>query len=68
MHELLICKCGDCAHWEIGKDVLGNGIIECVTCGESHQVKIVVDAHDNLHYKHAHLPHKQKQHHGPKAR
>ena len=26
--ELLVCKCKDCTHWEIGKDVL-----ICKTCG-----------------------------------
>lgn len=46
---LLVCKCGDCAHWEIGL-LLGNHFIKCVTCGDTHKVSFSIDPHEKLHY------------------
>ena len=44
--ELLVCKCKDCTHWEIGKDVL-----ICKTCGLTLPAKITVDDHHMLHWQ-----------------
>ena len=45
--ELLICKCKDCTHWEIGRD-----FILCKTCGLNLPAKVVVDdSHHMLHWK-----------------
>ncbi len=44
--ELLVCKCKDCTHWEIGRDLL-----ICKTCGLTLPAKITVDDHHMLHWK-----------------
>ncbi len=44
--ELLVCKCKDCTHWEIGRHVL-----ICKTCGLTLPAKIVVDDHHMLHWQ-----------------
>lgn len=49
--KLLVCKCEDCAHWEIGKDEHGKGFILCKTCGLELPATITVDDHHMLHYK-----------------
>jgi hypothetical protein len=36
--DLLVCKCGSCTHWEIGRDV-----IICKTCGVHFPAKVEVD-------------------------
>jgi len=41
--ELLVCKCGDCTHWEIG-----HNFIMCRTCGDSFSAEITVPDHDKL--------------------
>lgn len=64
MEHLLICKCGDCAHWEIGMDENGHHFIKCVSCGDVHRVIVTINKHDNIHFQNAELPHKQKPHHG----
>ena len=44
--ELLICKCKDCTHWEIGRD-----FILCKTCGLNLPAKVTVDdSHHMLHW------------------
>lgn len=35
---LLICKCGDCAHWEIIHQENGDAVIKCVTCSVEYKV------------------------------
>lgn len=45
--DLLICKCGDCAHWEIGRS-----FIMCKTCGQVIEgVKLTFRHIDNLAMK-----------------
>ena len=44
---LLICKCQDCTHWEIGKD-----FILCKTCGLQIPATVTVDdSHHMLHWE-----------------
>lgn len=59
MAKLLACKCGDCAHWEIGAPETGlggllgienswahpNSFIRCKTCGTQIRATVVVDPH-----------------------
>jgi hypothetical protein len=49
--ELLTCKCGDCAHWQIVRDDVGNSLIRCITCNLRIPAQIVVEDHDMLHWK-----------------
>jgi len=44
--ELLVCKCKDCTHWEIGRH-----FILCKTCGLELPAKIAVDDHHMLHWQ-----------------
>ena len=47
--KLLLCKCGDCSHWEIihrGRETA----IKCVTCGVEYKAEVTVDPHERLHY------------------
>jgi hypothetical protein len=44
--KLLVCKCKDCTHWEIGED-----FILCKTCGLELPAKVVVDDHDGFHWQ-----------------
>ena len=48
---LLICKCGDCAHWEIIHQENGDAVIKCVTCSVEYKAQVTVDPHEDLHYK-----------------
>ena len=49
MTKLLICKCGDCSHWEIvRRDV--DTVLKCVTCGVEYPASVTVDPHEDLHY------------------
>lgn len=47
--ELLICKCNDCTHWEIVKDVDQLSIL-CKTCGLEVPIRFVFDDHRKLHW------------------
>jgi ribosomal protein S27E len=50
----LVCKCGDCSHWELLLDKTGDytqTLLKCVSCGDTHPVSFEIDAHENLHYK-----------------
>jgi ribosomal protein S27E len=49
----LVCKCGDCAHWEILLTKTGDEsqtILKCASCGDEHPVYFSIDPHENLHY------------------
>jgi transcription elongation factor Elf1 len=46
--ELLICKCQNCQHWEIGKTADGRGFIECKTCGLSLPMSIIKQGDDTV--------------------
>ena len=46
MKKLLICKCGDCKHWEIGKKA-----IKCMTCGDVFVATVNVAPHAKLAYE-----------------
>jgi ribosomal protein S27E len=50
----LVCKCGDCAHWEILLKTNSKGgsqnVLKCASCGDEHQVYFNIDPHENLHY------------------
>ena len=47
--ELLICKCKDCTHWEIVKDVDQLSIL-CKTCGIEVPIRFDFDDHESLHW------------------
>lgn len=58
----LVCKCGDCRHWEIvlvrdgsERGSYGHEYIECMSCGTKITVYFSVGAHEGLHYE-AHKP------------
>jgi len=61
----LVCKCGDCRHWEIclvreGKATNGEfnrsyEYIECMSCGTKITCFVSVGPHEGLHYE-AHNP------------
>jgi len=47
--EVLLCKCGACAHWEIlQKD--GSNFIFCMTCSKEFQVTLQVPKSDHLEW------------------
>lgn len=57
----LVCKCGDCKHWEIilvrGKPQKDGGYgrsyeyIQCMSCGLKVTVYFSTGAHEGLHYE-----------------
>ena len=47
--KLLICKCGDCSHWEVVRRG-ETTTLKCVTCGVEYSANIAVDPHEHLHY------------------
>ncbi len=49
--KLLACTCGDCLHWELGIDELGNQFILCKTCSHQFPAQIVVDEHEKLQWQ-----------------
>jgi ribosomal protein S27E len=61
----LVCKCGDCRHWEIvlvretpkkdGGYSRAYEYIECMSCGTKVTCYFSVGAHEGLHYE-AHKP------------
>lgn len=49
--ELLICKCEDCTHWELGRTADGAQFILCKTCGLELPIKFEIDdSHHMLHW------------------
>ena len=48
--KLLICNCGECAHWEVIHKDDGTTIIKCVSCQVEYPARVEVDPHENLHY------------------
>lgn len=57
--ELLVCKCEQCTHWEIGIDKLQRGFLLCKSCGLTLPMDIardgvttamVLDDHHMLHW------------------
>ena len=61
----LVCKCGDCKHWEIilvrgtpkkaGEYARTYEYIQCMSCGLKVTVYFSTGAHEGLHYE-AHKP------------
>jgi len=49
MKQILVCKCGDCKHWEILLED-DQSIIKCMTCGREDKVQLNVEITENLHY------------------
>lgn len=54
----LVCKCGDCTHWEIilvkgGKreEYRQNEYIKCMTCGTEISCYFSTGAHEGIHYE-----------------
>jgi hypothetical protein len=52
MDNVLVCKCEDCAHWEVERDSIHEGYYElvCKTCGLSFPIQLKID--DHLHLLH----------------
>jgi hypothetical protein len=49
LEEVLLCKCGACAHWEIlHRD--GKNFIFCMTCGKEFEVKLLVPESEHLEW------------------
>ena len=49
MTTILVCKCGDCKHWEIiHRD--GEAVLKCVSCNVEYKGDVTVDAHEDLHF------------------
>lgn len=62
----LVCKCGDCTHWEIilvkalkGGRGSDDELIKCTSCGTTFSVMFATDAHEGLHYE-KHVPGEEK--------
>ncbi len=60
--ELLICKCEDCTHWEIGRTKRGSkgqeGFLLCKTCGLSIPLSIAtVNGITRIHFDDHHMLH-----------
>ncbi len=49
---VLVCSCGDCDDWVIGRNG-SNDFIKCMTCGDTHSVTITVPTHAKLSYRSA---------------
>jgi ribosomal protein S27E len=56
-HLKLVCKCGDCTHWEIvlvrhgADDYAEEEYIKCVSCGDTFTCNFSVGPHEGLHYE-----------------
>ncbi len=49
--NLLVCKCGDCTHWEVERDDSGDTLI-CKTCSLQIPVKLELEDYNHLlHWK-----------------
>ena len=56
----LVCKCGDCSHWEIILTITDQGTyedtseaIKCMSCGDVFNCSFNIGPHEGLHYEHA---------------
>lgn len=50
MTTILVCKCGDCKHWEIiHRD--GEAVLKCVSCNVEYKGDVTVDSHEDLHFQ-----------------
>jgi ribosomal protein S27E len=53
----LVCKCGECTHWEIlltrssAGNYTENEHIKCMTCGTLIEVSFSVGPHEGLHFE-----------------
>jgi ribosomal protein S27E len=47
--KLLICRCGDCSHWEVIHRA-DDTTLKCVTCGVEYTATVTIDPHEDLHY------------------
>ncbi len=51
----LVCKCGDCTHWEVVLVLHDNQYseehVKCVSCGDTFACNFHVGPHEGLHYE-----------------
>jgi hypothetical protein len=48
MDRILVCLCGECAHWEILHKADGAHVMKCKTCAEEYPITIHIPVRDRL--------------------
>lgn len=50
--EVLICNCGDCAHWEVVFHLEDGIHLHCQTCQEMLPITIKIENENKVHWRH----------------